>query len=1056
RDEHYTECTYTLEQLDDYTYIMSVTVDKSWLVSEATVYPVTIDPTTSNLSNYKDAGIYSSATSRVIPYGNEATCCFGRTSNSEFGYGRVLNYFSWPEEIKKGAKINSAYIWERETTGRTSTTYVAPCLVKDHWVESSVTWENRPDYYPATTMASKNINSKSTDKSGDPYWYKFDITSAVQYWTDGIYHNYGLLFRSSEEDDGNYNWRAFASKQHSTSSYRPYTVINYTNDTTAPTINSVTGNPTSWTNGNVTLTINGAADNSGGSGLHSTPYSFSTTQGSYAWQSGNTKTFSSNCTVYIYVRDALGNIRLASTQTINKIDKIAPSVPTVTGNATAWTNGSVTLSANSADSQSGIAAYSFSTVEGSYSWQTGKTKTVAENTTLYIYSKDNAGNISQPVIVAVDKIDKTAPEIPLVTGNTESWTNNNIVLTAQSDDDLSGICEYSFSNEPDKYNWQSKNTFEADKLSKVYVCAKDNAGNISGFCELDLRIDKLSPTGSISAQNPTDWVRNVTITADASDEISGLHEMPYSFSSSEDSYNWQAEGKTVITSNGTYYIYARDAAENITLLDTFTVDKIDSASPVISDIKIEDEDNRTVITVTASDSQSGISQYSIDKGQTWQDSNVFEIEKDSQNYIDIKVKDNVGNIASRHYDFYTPQMYIENDKLCLYSPNLGAADNTIYYSFRNIGSSVKYENPMDLADCGSRIYLNFYKTFSRSNSLTIDYKSPNRFSYSESNVDLSLSYNSVRFDIARKYADGEWSYSFDNFLETNDNGALIRVRMPDLNTYYFVKQSKYLYVSQNYDYELSVVYDDNDSNIVEYIVKCNDVFYHYSPDGLLVEISNKYGTAFSFTHTNEYIKIQDGAGRITLLSFENEWFKVIDAGGAVISYLFDDEKLLRVTDQAGVIIAEYAYTDNKISKSMDKSIFYDSDGRVAQYLYDNGYSIAFEYGDDSVTTTGSDEKTSKVTYDKYYNILSSTDDYGEVTTYTYDNRNLTKVEKAGEVIAEYSYNSDGCLTYKKESEKSYSYSYDDKNRLIRSCIDNEYTVYNYDDDDNVICTYKYT
>ncbi|MDE6470312.1 MAG: DNRLRE domain-containing protein, partial [Eubacterium sp.] len=553
RDEHYTDCTYTLEQLDDYTYIMSVTVDKSWLDSEATVYPVTIDPTTSNLANYKDAGIYSSATSRVIPYGNEATCCFGRTSNSEFGYGRVLNYFSWPEEIKKGAKINSAYIWERETTGRTSTTYVAPCLVKDHWVESSVTWENRPDYYPATTMARKNINSKSTDKSGDPYWYKFDITSAVQYWTDGTYHNYGLLFRSSEEDDGNYNWRAFASKQHSTSSYRPYTVINYTNDTVAPTINSVTGNPTAWTNGNVTLTINGAADNSGGSGLHSTPYSFSTTKGSYAWQSGNTKTFSSNCTVYIYVRDAMGNIRLVSTQTINKIDKTAPSVPTVTGNATEWTSGSVTLTANSTDSQSGIAAYSFSTVKGSYSWQTGKTKTVAENTTLYVYSKDNAGNISQPMVVDINKIDKNAPEIPTVTGNTDSWTNNNIVLTAQADDDLSGVAAYSFSYESDQHNWQTDNTFEADKQSKIYVCAKDNAGNISDVCELDLKIDKLSPTGSISAQNPTDWVRNVTITADASDEISGLHEMPYSFSSSEDSYNWQASNQKVITINGTYY-----------------------------------------------------------------------------------------------------------------------------------------------------------------------------------------------------------------------------------------------------------------------------------------------------------------------------------------------------------------------------------------------------------------------------------------------------------------------------------------------------------------------
>lgn len=110
-----------------------------------------------------------------------------------------------------------------------------------------------------------------------------------------------------------------ATIQYSNSSYRPYTVINYTNDTTAPTITSVTGNTEDWTNGSVTLTVNGAKDENGGAGLHSSPYSFSTVKDNYNWQSSNSKTFTSNCTVYISVRDAQGNIRLVSTQEINKI-----------------------------------------------------------------------------------------------------------------------------------------------------------------------------------------------------------------------------------------------------------------------------------------------------------------------------------------------------------------------------------------------------------------------------------------------------------------------------------------------------------------------------------------------------------------------------------------------------------------------------------------------------------------------------------------------------------------------------------------------------------------
>lgn len=48
RNEHYIDCSYTLDKIDDNTYIMSVNVDKSWLESESTVYPVTIDPTTGN------------------------------------------------------------------------------------------------------------------------------------------------------------------------------------------------------------------------------------------------------------------------------------------------------------------------------------------------------------------------------------------------------------------------------------------------------------------------------------------------------------------------------------------------------------------------------------------------------------------------------------------------------------------------------------------------------------------------------------------------------------------------------------------------------------------------------------------------------------------------------------------------------------------------------------------------------------------------------------------------------------------------------------------------
>lgn len=1064
KNEHYSDCAYSLEQKEDNTYILTVTADKDWMESESTVYPIVIDPTTSNISNYKDAGIYSSATSRVIPYGNEATGCFGRTANSEYGYGRVLNYFSWPSAIKKGAAINSAYIWERETTGRTTTTYVAPCLVSEHWVEGSVTWENRPGYYSSTTMARRNINSKSTDKSGDPYWYKFNIASAVKYWADGTYHNYGLLFRSSEEEDKNYNWRAFASKQHSTSAYRPYTVINYTNDATAPTVTSVTGNATSWTSSNVTLTVNGAKDNSGGVGMHSTPYSFSTTKGNYSWQASKSKTFSSNCTVYIYVRDAYNNIRLVSTQTISKIDKSAPTAPTVTGNPTEWTNSNITLTAASTDSDSGIAAYSFSTTEGVYAWQTGKTKTVSANTTYYVYAKDNAGNISAAKAVHVNKIDKTAPSVPTVSYDSEAWANTDVTLTASSTDSESGIAQYSFSSKADEYEWQTEDYKIVSEVSKIYVSAKDNAGNISEPYEVKLNIDKVSPDGSVTSDKPENWVKSVTITADASDGESGLHETAYSFSTEEGVYNWQAKNTKTITSNGTIYVYVRDSAGNITLLDTVVVEKVDSAAPTINDIHVEDIGDKTVITIDAEDPLSGICQYSIDNGVTWQSDNVFEIEKDSLNYLSVKVSDNIVNktALAQYYDIYKPQMYYEDGKFGFYNPNPNCECDIYYsYAYSSYGGWKKYEEPIPIKENQRYIFASFYYPGMTKFFQSADYRytidtdlTSDIFDYTESSVDYSLTYNSARFDISRQYKDGKWSFSVQNGLTFVDNHSMIKVVTPDFNELSFIRKSRYLYVNEVNGYELTVVYNEEDTEIVEYILKYGDYNYHYNTSGQLVKISNAYGDLFTFTRNVRYTTITDGAGRVTRLIVLNGVVRsVADANGGTISYTYSNGNsgnLVQVMDQAGVILGQYEYTDGRLTKSNDKSITYDANGRITEYLLDNGYSTKFEYSDNTVTVTTSDEKTTSVTYDFYGSLSSSTDEYGDVTTYTYDdNHNLTEVKKKNKVLNKYTYDEDGRLTYKMEDGKEYTYSYDSKGRLIHeNDPDHSYTYY-YDDNDRV-------
>lgn len=471
-NSHYIDCEYSLTKKNNTSYIMTITVPNEWLISESTQYPVIIDPTTSNISASADAGVYSKYSSNN--YGSEQTCCFGRSS--DYGYGSVYTKFTVPSAIKKGAKINSAYQWMRETTGRTTTTYVTPYMVKSSWTETGIKWTGKPAYNTSVAGTKKNINSKSKDDPDNSYWYKFNIANAVKKWVDGT-ANYGVAYVSSDANSsGAYNWRAFTARNYSSSAMRPYTVINYTNDATAPTVTSVTGNPTAWTKNNVTLTVNGAKDNSGGVGLHSTPYSFSTTKGSYNWQSGNTKTFTSNCTVYVYVRDAWNNIRLVATITINKIDKTAPTAPKVTGAPTNWTNQSYTLTASTTESGSGIAGYSFSTQSGTYSWQTGNTKQYPGNGTVYVYVKDNAGNISAVTTVKIDKVDKAKPVISDVSVVKDTETKKTTV-TITATDALSGIAGYSFDGGK---TYQTSNSKTLDSVpNTISIAVKDKAGNIA-------------------------------------------------------------------------------------------------------------------------------------------------------------------------------------------------------------------------------------------------------------------------------------------------------------------------------------------------------------------------------------------------------------------------------------------------------------------------------------------------------------------------------------------------------------------------------------------------
>lgn len=1066
KDEHYSDCKYTLEKADENTYKMTVCVDEEWLGASSTKYPIVIDPTTSNISNSADAGVYSKHSSNN--YGSEQTCCFGRAS--QYGYGRVYSKFTMPSAIKKGAVINSAYQWERETTGRTTSTKLTAYLANSSWKESGITWSNKPGYNSSVASNTRTISSKSTDDSSNSYWYKFNIKNLVQKWASGTANN-GMVFLSSEEKDGKYNWRAFTSRTYSSSAMRPYTVINYTNDTTAPTIKSVTGNATAWTNGNVTLKINGAADNSGGAGLHATPYSFSTTKGSYSWQSANTKAFSSNCTVYIYVRDAVGNIALVKKETINKIDKTVPTKPTASKSTSEWTNGAVTVSANSSDTQSGVKYYSFSTEKGVYAWQTASSKTFSENTSIYVYAKDAANNISQASDeVKIENIDKTAPSAPQLSGEYDKWYSDSVEIIAESTDTQSGIDSYSFSESETEYKWQSDNKFNATGETKLFVCAKDKAGNISQPTSVDLKNDKLLPTGSISANVPTDWVTSVEIKATATDELSGLADEPYSFGTEEGVYNWQKSDTYTACQNGTYYVYAKDNAGNITLLDKITLDKIDSTAPTISNISSNINDFSGTLTVTAADEQSGIAGYSFDGGKTWQTSNVFDITNYGENTIVVKAKDLLGNTSQKTYKIYTPQVFFDENKAILYSTNHNADNNIYLYDKISFPvSSYLYSKPLMLSD--GQKYLNVafksekfpanYKRIDVSEHSKVDYNK--QFYYTETVSDYTTTFNTVNFSVSRQYRDGKWTFSTDNKI-TFENENIITAVMPDFNKLYFIKANRYQYVDKTTNSKITVVYDESDKKIVEYIVSYNNTNYHYNTNGVLTEIGSFAGDAFSLSYGDSEITVTDASGRKTVLSIVDGMVaSICDTAGNKIQYDYDNSSnLVKVTDQAGVILSEYKYDGSKLVKSNLNNISYDDLNRVEKITADNGYYTTYEYSqedgfDFTVTVKSADGSSKQYSYDKRNMLSSSVNEYGDKTTYYYNSDQTLRLEYISDTNkTTYQYKRGTVFPTNINDHTSsistsgQTYYYDDQNRLITEDGDDGRFHYVYNDNNQVI------
>ena len=424
------------------------------------------------------------------------------------------------------------------------------------------------------------------------------------------------------------------------------------------TVETATGgtySPTTWTNGNVKVTL---PTKSG----FTTRYTIDGTKPTKdSTQYTGEFTVSSNCTItYLYTDGT--NIGGTGTLNVTNIDKTKPVVTETTA-----TTNKITIKAT--DDESGIVGYAITTSNTVPSGFTSVTNTKSldtsltgykQSTTYYVWVKDAAGNVSESKTTATTKVTDLTEANTTFSYSPSSWTNGNVIATASTT-----ITGFTLQTSKDGINWESKATQTYSSNGRIYARLWDGTnygGSASGnFTNIDTT--KPVVTEATATTNK--------ITIKATDDESGI--VGYAITTS----NTVPSGFTSVTNtksldtsltgykqSTTYYVWVKDAAENVSESKSTTTGTV---TALVKDTNIKFMPNTTQwvnasdgVEITASTTVTGfILQTSID-GINWNSSTSRKINKRGETiYARLWDGYNSGVSAS-----YTPTNIDDSHPIC--------------------------------------------------------------------------------------------------------------------------------------------------------------------------------------------------------------------------------------------------------------------------------------------------------------------------------------------------------------------------------------------------------
>ena len=404
----------------------------------------------------------------------------------------------------------------------------------------------------------------------------------------------------------------------------PVTVyFNVNKDVTAPTgTHSI--NPTNWTNGDVTITLNTTDDMSGVKRIKKP-------DGSYTYSVSTIYVVPANGSYTFVLEDNVGNTR-NYTVTINNIDKTAPT-GSLSHNPTQWVNTDVKIHWSVADANSGVKQIKLpdgtikTTATGDY--------TVSQNGTYTFVVYDVAGN-TLTLQETVTNIDKTPPTGSL-SHNPTDWVIDYVKIHWTASDSQSGFNRVVLPDGTSTTN--ASGDFTVTDNGTYTFTLYDNVGNSRILTENINNIDKIMPEGVLSLQENRLTDEKIKISWKAFDLQSGFSKILLP----DSTFSTNATGEFTVSQMGDYSFVIYDKVGNTREL-SINVSNVDMINPILEVTQDTDKWTNGEITLNwkADDYQSGLQNVILPSSENVTDKQGSYIVTENGNYIFLAY-DKIGN-----------------------------------------------------------------------------------------------------------------------------------------------------------------------------------------------------------------------------------------------------------------------------------------------------------------------------------------------------------------------------------------------------------------------------